>query len=626
MRALVGSLALMLGLGLLGCGNSVRGNGDGGLCTNVCTALGWQQCKPDGTYADPVACAAGQQCDPAAGCVICSPGQDYCGGPGNNQVWTCAADGSAGVEVQDCGTMACSNGMCKGACAAALDQPSNVGCDFWAVDLPNEATALNNAAAEQFALVIANDNDYPVDVTVTENTGRVGAALAEATVVTKTVPAKTAAQLDLPQREVDGTMGQNGTYARSNAAGSFVSPHAFHLVTSAPVVAYQFNPINQDFSNDASTLIPVQALGKKYVVLGYPTANPCAVIPVESIPDHTSVVVIPIEDNTHVTVLPTHPITATVGDSGLTIAQTPKGTPVSLTLNRYDVANFESFQDPNAQACLTAIANGQGDGDFTGTTVTSDKPVLVFSSAVRGIGFGGAKNVVYPPGWVSGSNICCTDHLEEQLFPVTALGRQFAVSRSPIRSTDPTWTEPDIVRVVGTVDNTTVHTNLPAPNDTFTLMATKQLTFAATTGFTLSADQPVEVGQILVSQQFIPMGYIGDPSLLTIPAAEQHRKQYVFLVPTTFRDNYIVVARPTTANISLDGTPLTGMETGCYTGPVGMIGTVLYDQITCKVTEGQHSLVGDVGFGLSVYGYYNVGSYAFVGGSDVKIINPIGLR
>jgi hypothetical protein len=27
--------------------------------------------------------------------------------------------------------------------------------------------------------------------------------------------------------------------------------------------------------------------------------------------------------------------------------------------------------------------------------------------------------------------------------------------------------------------------------------------------------------------------------------------------------------------------------------------------------------------GLSVYGYYNVGSYGYPGGSDVKIINPI---
>jgi hypothetical protein len=270
--------------------------------------------------------------------------------------------------------------------------------------------------------------------------------------------------------------------------------------------------------------------------------------------------------------------------------------------------------------------SGQGDGDFTGTTVSSDKPVVVFTSGERGIGFGGAMNVVNPPGWDPMTDrICCTDHLEEQLFPVTALGREFAIARSPIRSTDPTWKEPDIVRVVATVDNTTVHTSLAAPYNSFTLQANKQLTFAATTGFTLSSDKAIQVGQILVSQQFIPMGFIGDPSLLMIPAAEQHRKQYVFLVPSTFRDNYIVLARPAAANITFDGMPLAALP-GCYTGPIGTVAGTPYDQISCKVSEGQHTMAGDVPFGLSVYGYYNVGSYAFVGGSDVKIINPIGFK
>jgi hypothetical protein len=31
---------------------------------------------------------------------------------------------------------------------------------------------------------------------------------------------------------------------------------------------------------------------------------------------------------------------------------------------------------------------------------------------------------------------------------------------------------------------------------------------------------------------------------MIIPAAEQHRKDYVFLVPTSFRDNYFVLAKP----------------------------------------------------------------------------------
>jgi hypothetical protein len=108
-----------------------------------------------------------------------------------------------------------------------------------------------------------------------------------------------------------------------------------------------------------------------------------------------------------------------------------------------------------------------------------------------------------------------------------------------------------------------------------------------------------------------------------MPAAEQFRKSYVFLVPGTFQANYIVIAKPTDANVILDGTPLAQIEQGCYTGPVGTVAGTDYDQVTCPAGEGHHVVSADKPFGLSVYGYYNVGSYAFVGGSDVKIINPI---
>ena len=151
----------------------------------------------------------------------------------------------------------------------------------------------------------------------------------------------------------------------------------------------------------------------------------------------------------------------------------------------------------------------------------------MFTSGERGIGFGGAQNVVYPPDWDDqNDDICCTDHLEEQLLPVTALGHEFAIARSPIRSTDTTgWKEPDIVRVVGTVDNTNVTTNLPPPADHFTVGTNQQHTFAATTGFAMSSDQAIEVATYLVSQHFVKHGYIGDPSQLLMPAAEQFRKE-----------------------------------------------------------------------------------------------------
>ena len=553
--------------------------------------------------------------------IACGPKRDPGGGDDD-------ADGGSTSCPSTCpdGTT-CSNGMCKTPCEAALDHPSNVGCEFWAADLDNEATTISNAAAQQFSVVAANDNDTPVDVKVTIDTARVGQPAVEQQVAMATVPPHSASRIDLPQREVDGSMGQNAGYVMNSGPGTFVSPHAFHVVSTGPVVVYQFNPIIQQFSNDASTLIPIQAVGADYTIIGYPTANPCgnAALPIASIPDHTSVTIVPVLDATHVTVHTSHAITPSGGDSGIAIPRVAKEGTLDLTLSRYDVANLESEQltmdDPFA-----CIAAGQ-NGDFTGTTIHSDKPVAVFTSGERGIGFGGAANVVYPPDWVmsgeGADDICCTDHLEEQLLPTTALGREFAIARSPIRSTDTTgWVEPDIVRVVGTVDGTVVTTNLPAPYDSFVLGARGYQTFAATRGFTMTSNNAIEVATYLVPQHFVKHGYTGDPSQLLMPAAEQFRKDYVFLIPGTFQSNWIVVAKPATSTVTLDGMPLAVVQ-GCYPGPIGTVANVAYEQITCPASEGQHVVSADEPFGLSVFGYYNVGSYAFVGGSDVKLINPI---
>jgi hypothetical protein len=251
---------------------------------------------------------------------------------------------------------------------------------------------------------------------------------------------------------------------------------------------------------------------------------------------------------------------------------------------------------------------------------------VVFTNAERIEGFGGAMNIEYPPDWLmEEDDTCCTDHAEEQLYPITALGREFAIARSPIRSTDQNgWIEPDIVRVLATADATNVTTNLPPPYDHFTLAAREQKTFGATTGFTLSADKAVEVGSFLVPQHFVKHGQIGDPSQITLPAAEQFRKDYVFLVPSTFQDNFMAIAKPADAMVILDGIPLAQIEFSmCTTGPIGTVAGTLYDQVTCRLSEGQHTVAADKPFGLSVYGYYQVGSYAFVGGSDIKLINPI---
>ncbi len=580
---------------------------------------------------DPVcepACPADQVCVADVGCRACQPDRKYCSGTDDNQVWQCNADGTDGTLVEDCGDSICNNGFCLTPCERADMVPSNVGCHFWAVDLDNEAAdilgiATNDAAKQQFAIAVANVHDWPAKVTVYKNTARVGQPIVEEVVVQVTVAANGLEQINLPQREVDGTMQQNSAYTKGSGSGTFVSSHGYRVESDTPIVAYQFNPIVQQFSNDASILIPRQALGKDYYVLGWPTANPCGQAPggpisIDSIPDHTAVTIVGVHDGTQITVIPTHPIMASGGDSGIAVPETPAGTPLVLTINQYDVVNLESLQPIGSITdCITMQSQ---DGDFTGTRVTSNKSIVVFSSNERAAGLGGATPPD-PPNWDGES--CCTDHLEQQMFPTTALGFKFAVSRSPVRSTDANYKEPDIYRVLATKNNTTITTSLPSPNDSFTLQAGEWRPFHSDAGFTVVASEAIMVGQYLVSQGYIPQGGIGDPTFIIFPAADQHRKDYTFLVPTTFTKNYMVLAMPDGAVVRIDGQPLGEFQTNCVTAAIGTLDGVGYSQMTCLMTEGVHKVSSDQPLGLTVYGYYNVGSYGYPGGSDVKIINPI---
>ena len=237
-------------------------------------------------------------------------------------------------------------------------------------------------------------------------------------------------------------MGQNGTYARNSGSGTFVSPHAYHVTTTGPVVVYQFNPIIQQYSNDASTLIPRQALGMDYIVDRLRDREPVRIsglpLPDNSIPDHGAITIIPIEDNTNVTVTTDHAIKAAAGDTGLPIAATPKGGTLNLT--PVPLHGREPRDRDDDRLGRRVRGRGQRRAGRRLHRHLHQEPTSRSSCSPRtsaAPGFGGAPNVVYPPDWdaMNGDDICCTDHLEEQLFPVTALGREFAVARSPIRST-----------------------------------------------------------------------------------------------------------------------------------------------------------------------------------------------
>ncbi len=551
----------------------------------------------DVSATDPSAAGPGSSggFNPAAGC---SAGGKTCVG---NEVHECGADGGAGAFVKSCDDTGnfCIGGECASGCEAAENQPTNVGCEFWAVDLDNEYSQMNDAAAAPWGIVISNFGQTTAQIIIEKNDAPPGAPPATSIVSSTTLGPGELKEIQLPTREVDGSTAAN------NGTGTALTSNAFRVKTSAPVVAYQFNTLKNSFSNDASLLLPKNALGNVYRVLGWPTANAITVpgLPViPGIPDHSYVTIVGTVANTHVKVQLGNAIVA----GGTTIPAKKKGEIVEAVLGPFDVLNLESDGFP---------------GDMTGTVVESDGPVAVFTGGERGIAPGNTDKMPAPPdyGQGEGSKLCCTDHLEEQLLPVTSYGKRFVVTRSPIRSTGG-YAEPDVIRFMGVAVPTTVKTSLPKPFDLFTLQPGEVKDAWAQVDFVVEATEPVAIAQITVSQGFTYYPrWGGDPSLTIFPPVDQYRRDYLFNVPSSWAANFVVLSAPEGAKITIDGQP----PAGCVVEKAGVVEGTAYEARRCEVSQGAHRVAGDAAFGIVTYGYGNVGSYAFVGGANVrKIYEP----
>jgi hypothetical protein len=512
-------------------------------------------------------------------------------------IFKCAADGTASSEkLGDCygSDQACIDGACKTGCAAVALQGSNIGCEFWAVDLDQEYDFSNDAAGAPWGVVIANPGGAPADVLIEQNDAPVGQPAQLSMTKHIVVSAGKVETVTMPTREVDGSlMGKN------EGAGTVLSSRAFRITTSAPVVVYQLNALAQTFSNDGSLLIPKNGLGKVHRVLAYPTGNPISVL--GSPISRAYITVVGVEAGTNVTIKTSTP-TVTGGAAYPALA---KDGVVTVKLGPFDVFNLESDGMP---------------GDFSGSTVISDKAVVVFTGTELSGAPVNTPGIPMPP---SGGGTCCLDHLEEQLFPVESYGKNFAIPHSPVRSTG-SYIEPDVIRIMGVAKASIVKTNLAPPNDSFTVGPGEVKETWTQGDFVLEASEPVAVAQILVSQAQVDGPYTGDPSLTIFPAVDQFRRNYLFAVPSSWDANYIVISLLKGASVMIDGAPI---PTSCASRKMGTIAGKDYESRTCALLAGPHTMAGDAPFGIAAYGYGRAGSYAFVGGANVtKIYAPPPLR
>jgi hypothetical protein len=566
-------------------------------------------------------------------CAHCEPNQSRCDG---QTIRTCKTDGATESVGDTCDTskgIACREGSCRNLCDYARVSKSNVGCEYWAVDLDNAMinTTLN-AAGQQFAVVVSNPQpDLPARVTIEQDDAAVGETPNVRLIADTTILPLNLETFKLGPREVDGS--PDGEF--NTGTGTALTRHAYRIKSAVPIVAYQFNPLENVnvFSNDASLLKPVEALtydpgtlGQAYVVVGWPqtiahTDDPRTNFdPQNPIDLRDFLTIVGTRPDTHVRVTPTTRVIA-----GGPVAETQPGGVIEATIQPFEVLNLES---------------GGFNADFTSSTIDADQPVVVFSGSE-------ASDAPYFDDLIH--RFCCADHLEEQLDPIRTAGKNFVLAHTPSRTEAVhaagaenvgVLPEPEFFRIVAVSENgANVVTSLPAPNDRFRLSRRGDARDLATFDDVLvKSDGPVIVGDIQVSQEgaFIPRGLPGgDPSLVIVPPIEQFRRDYVFLTPDKYVFDFIVVIAPPGAAVALDGQLLDDKR--CNVGHV-----TGFDVFRCQLSfpkidmtlpmnpvqaglqnDGVHRILSNTAVGVLVFGWDSFVSYGYAAGTQLEEINII---
>ncbi len=132
-----------------------------------------RRCIPPGHAWEEVDCTGGVACTPGQGCEprICSEGERVCLGP--DDVGICNDRGTDYDPLLQCSdtdpSSICHDGQCVSACERAALTQSYLGCEYWAVDLPQYP---NNVGGKDFAIVVSNPSESETaEVTVSDENG-----------------------------------------------------------------------------------------------------------------------------------------------------------------------------------------------------------------------------------------------------------------------------------------------------------------------------------------------------------------------------------------------------------------------------------------------------------------------
>jgi len=512
-------------------------------------------------------------------------------------------------------------------CDEAAMLKTYVGCDFW-------PTIIANPVWVEFdpAVVVANGGMAPAAVTVDGPNG-FHASVMVAPGGLQTVILKWVTDLKGPEFSINNTSG-----GRLNSS-TRVNKGAYHMTSSVPVTAWQFNPLQytkgagqcnripggtngcRSASVDASLLLPKSAMTGNYRIFGYSSKNEGT--DWGSVPGGAAITAT--TDQTTVTVqlgpkcgtelYPTMDLGVCVSASstpGLVAEQKAKDI-VKYSMNAGDVLQLVGAwaKDPQTK-----------NADLSGSVINADQPVQVVAF----------NAIAQLPDY----SVANADHMEETVMPAEVLGNEYVV----VPPTTPLGKSVGhVVRIYGNVDGTHLTYSGTKPTgapDTINAGDMVQIPPLPTgqpapdcltvpdhcmvsDPFVVTGDQPFAVASYMVGGTLQMPGTDsttsqGDPSMTMEVTPKQFRQQYTFLAPADYQENFADVIVPMGASITLDGKPLTLAATPIAGSTWGFIRAPLDNS-----GSGAHSIstTNPAGLGLQVEGFGFATSYYYPGGLNL---------
>lgn len=362
------------------------------------------------------------------------------------------------------------------------------------------------------------------------------------------------------------------------------SGKAIEVIAAHPVVVYSH--IFKAARSGATLVLPAKALGREYYTTNF-VQNKL------SGSGYSEFTIVAVEDNTLVEITPKEKDIA---------GNHPAGQSFQKTLQKGEIYQYMSDRDLSGSHIIS-IAGTNG----------VCKPIAVFSGS-SWVGFCKDK----APG-SSG------DNLYQQLYPVTAWGKEFITApfiRKPY----------DIFRVYFSKDNTTLTLNGIADPTIYNKGTFYE--FTSTEANSIKASEPISVVQYQVSQNCDPDNdgfsntaapHPGDPEMTILNPVEQTLSKITVYsarknqtVPATnISQHYIniIIKDEFKDSFTING----AAPQGIFNSIVGTGYSYLQEDVTVRsLTNPTHTLMADGGFSAIAYGYGPIESYGYLAGADAK--------